>query len=138
MPKHSLKDTTRTNHARRTRVETLLQPHWAAPELDCARKISGGGLKGHDAMRAMWMPKHSLKDTAWTTAQPEGCTNAAMISVEAQGWRSELPSVTMDKDDKTHKSLFRSEPSVANPDETRSRDTSHAIPRSCEDKRVLR
>ena len=35
-------------------------------------------------------------------------------------------------------SLFRSEPSVANPDETRSRDTSHAIPRSCEDKRVLR
>ena len=101
-------------------------------------KIRGGGAKGNDARRARWMPKHSLKDTAWTTAQPEGCTNAAMISVEAQGWRSELPSVTMDKDDKTHKSLFRSEPSVANPDETRSRDTSHAIPRSCEDKRVLR
>ena len=40
----------------------------------------------------------------------------------------------MDKDDKTHKELFHSEPSVANPDETRSRDTSHAIPRSCEDK----
>ena len=29
----------------------------------------------------------------------------------------ELPSLTMDKDDKTHKSLVHSEPSVANPDE---------------------
>ena len=37
--------------------------------------------RSHDARRAMWMPKHSLKDTAWTTAQPEGCTHAAMIYV---------------------------------------------------------
>ena len=48
--------------------------------------------RSHDARRAMWMPKHSLKDTAWTTAQPEGCTHAAMIYAEAQGWMGDFRS----------------------------------------------